>query len=262
MLRRALSFAFIIGFILNPIFAAKKAKYKGGPVENGGSISGVISVAGSGVHDLRKKVTKNSNFCGTSIDAEKYVVSKSGKVQWAIAYLKGIKKGKNLDKNTEITLDNKSCKFVPHVLVAPKGGMLVVKNSDPMLHNSHFYLIRRNKKKNVINLALPIKDQVLKKRKILRKSGLLSVICDIHEFMQAYVMVLEHPYGAVTNEGGAFKFTDVPAGTYKLVVWHEGFGEKTTEVTVKPGKNTEFAWSYDTDKALAEIQAGEVAKIR
>jgi hypothetical protein len=54
--------------------------------------------------------------------------------------------------------------------------------------------------------------------------------------MQAWVWVVDNPYAAVTSAGGSFALEDVPAGSYKLKVWHETLGEKTVDVTVEAGK--------------------------
>jgi protocatechuate 3,4-dioxygenase beta subunit len=42
--------------------------------------------------------------------------------------------------------------------------------------------------------------------------------------MNAEMMVVPHPYYAVTGEAGRFEFTAVPPGTYQIVAWHEGWG--------------------------------------
>jgi hypothetical protein len=109
------------------------------------------------------------------------------------------------------------------------------------LHNSHFFLMEGATKKNLVNMALPKKDQVIENTKILRKDGLVSVQCDAHDFMQGYIWVLPNPYGAVTGDNGDFKLTDVPAGKYTLKVWHEGLGEKTIPVTVEAGKDAKVS---------------------
>ena len=41
--------------------------------------------------------------------------------------------------------------------------------------------------------------------------------------MNAEMMVVVHPYYAVTDETGRFEFTDVPPGTYQIVAWHDGW---------------------------------------
>jgi hypothetical protein len=213
--------------------------YKEIDVVNGGSISGTVIVKGKVPRDEMKTVKIKKAQCGETIPAEKYVISSAGEVKWAVVIVEGIGEGKKLDKTTEIVVDNKECRFVPHVQVAPTGGKLRVRNSDPMLHNSHFYLVDGAKKKNVINLALPKKGQELTKARILRRAGLLSVECDAHDWMQGYIWSLPHPYGTVTDERGSFALTDIPAGSHTLKVWHEALGEKDISVEVKHGRDTQ-----------------------
>lgn len=218
--------------------SAAHAQYVGGPVANGGSISGVVKAKAKA--DEEKIVHKNEAQCGAKVAAQKYVISGSGQVKWAVAMLTDIKSGKPLDL-APLAYDNKGCHFEPHVLLAPMGGNLKVGNSDDMLHNSHFFLMDGANKKNLVNMALPKKDQVIENAKILRKDGLVSVQCDAHDFMQGYIWVLPNPYGAVTGDNGAFKLSDVPAGKYTLKVWHEALGEKTIPVTVEAGKDAKVA---------------------
>jgi len=55
--------------------------------------------------------------------------------------------------------------------------------------------------------------------------GLVHLRCNGgHVWMNAEMMVVPHPYYAVTDETGRFEFTDVPPGTYQIVAWHEGWG--------------------------------------
>lgn len=56
--------------------------------------------------------------------------------------------------------------------------------------------------------------------------------------MDAWIVVMDHPYYAVTDERGAFTLTGVPAGTYTLEVWHARLGRQTKDVVVKPGRET------------------------
>jgi len=197
---------------------AAKSKYEEGAVSNGGSIKGKITAAAKA--DETKTISKDNSHCGDSIGAEKYIIGGDGGLKNAVVKLEGITKGKKFDF-PEPKIGNTDCKFVPHVMVAKKKDMMVVTNDDPLLHNSHFYLIKAGgKKKNVINLALPKKGMELSKKKILKKAGLLSLKCDAHDFMQAHIWVLEHPYGVVTGSDGSFELTDVPAGSYKVTIWH------------------------------------------
>src|SRR4029078_12335785 len=142
-------------------------------------ISGVVKAKGGKLPaDEMKTVTKNPEQCGAKISAQKYVGAGGG-VEYAVVMIEKIAEGK---KNAagEIFYDNQNCRFSPHVLVAPVGATLQVRHSDHMLYNSHCYLLEGSAKKNLINMALPKKGQVVENAKILRKEGIVSVECDAH----------------------------------------------------------------------------------
>lgn len=231
----------MIGAVALGLAPETPAQYAGGAVANGGSISGTVKAKGKPPADEIRDVKKNAEQCGHKMSAQKYVVGPSGGLQYAVAMIDGIKSGKQAGASGDFFYDNLDCKFTPHVMVAPTGAVLKVRNSDDMLHNSHFYLVEGGKKKNIINLALPKKGQVLENTKVLRKEGLISVECDAHDFMQGFIWSLPHPYGEVTGADGAFRLTDVPAGKYSLKVWHEALGEKVVSVTVEAGKDAKVA---------------------
>ena len=222
--------------------ASQASAYNVVAVSNGGSIKGTIKA--SGQPDETKAVTKDNAFCGDSLAAEKFIIGGDGALKNAVVMLEGIAEGKDFASQDELKVTNKGCHFVPHVMVAPKGALMTVRNDDPLLHNSHFFLVDGDRKRNVINLALPKEGLEISKPKILRKAGLLSLECDAHDFMQAWVWVLEHPYAVVTGADGSFELSDVPAGSYKLTVWHEALGEKTVDVTVQAGKATATDLSF------------------
>jgi hypothetical protein len=225
------------------LLANASAAYESGAVSNGGTIEGVVRAKGKSGADEKITVTKDVSYCGADVPAEKQLVAADGGLQNAVVMLEGIASGKALGTG-DFIITNQKCRFVPHVMVAPKGAIMKVRNDDPVLHNSHFYLVEAGAKKNVINLALPKKGVEIGKKKILRKPGLLSVQCDAHDFMQAWIWVVEHPYAVVTSAGGGFVLEDVPAGSYKLSVWHETLGEKSADVTVEAGKTASIAVAF------------------
>jgi hypothetical protein len=129
-----------------------------------------------------------------------------------------------LAKNPE--LDQRGCWFYPHVQVVPMGVSIDIFNNDGILHNIHTYSI----KNPVMNTAQP-----KYKKKIYAKfdiAEIISVKCDVHNWMSAWLVVSEHPYYAVSDEKGNFKLENVPAGSYQLQCWHETLGTEIQEVTV------------------------------
>lgn len=73
------------------------------------------------------------------------------------------------------------------------------------------------------NLHFPFAGQVIKRP--MPTVGLVNLKCKGgHTWMNAEMMVVWHPYYAITDESGRFELTDAPAGEYQIVAWHEGWG--------------------------------------
>jgi len=133
--------------------------------------------------------------------------------------------------NGDVLVDNHKCLFVSHVTVVTPGERTRVKNSDPILHNTHGYLGRTT----VFNLALPNQGQMIDITKRLTKPGVVRVLCDAHPHMFAWLIVHDSPYYAVTDEHGAFKIDGVPAGTWKVFAYSRRAEHPTSAtVTVTP----------------------------
>ncbi len=211
----------------------KSGGYAEGAVDNGGTISGTISYGGTQT-DTKLKLTKDNSVCGEGeVQGNKLIVA-DGKLANAIVALEGVSKGKAW-ANGSPTVDNAKCRFEPHVSIGQKGAELSAKNSDSVLHNTHLYLKKGSNAKNLKNIALPNQGQTLTYK--MKKSGLMDVRCDAHEWMQAWVWVSEHPYVAVTGADGKFSMGDVPAGEYKVKIWHETLGEASATAKVDAGGN-------------------------
>jgi plastocyanin len=209
----------------------KKAKYKVMEVTNGGSISGkAIFDGATPPADETVKLTSEQSLCGDTLPALKYLINGNKEIKNVVVYLDGIKKGKAIPKDNSL-VDNVMCAFVPHVSVGFKGNKVDIVNSDPVFHNVHSYI----KGKTTYNLGLP--DQGSKVTKKMKRNGIMEVKCDSHPWMLGYVFISEHPYAVATGDDGSFAIKDIPAGSYKVKAWHEGFGVVDLgKVTVEAGK--------------------------
>jgi len=206
--------------------------YDGGPVADGGTISGRVRVLGEVTTLPPQPVYKHPEECGKSITDERMVVGADGALQNVVVAVEGIERGKPLPTGP-VVIDNHHCAFVPHVLTASLGQTLQLVNKDPFLHDAHAWLGDRT----LFNLAIPRGRTV---RTQLRDAGLIHVNCNVrHTWMHAYLFVATHPYHTVTGADGRFTLTDVPAGTHHLRVWHEMLGSAERDVVVRPGEIAE-----------------------
>lgn len=199
---------------------------------DGGTIKGTVTYTDE--VPMRKIIpTKDQEVCGQIRDEPLVLAGPDGGVADAVVYLKEVAKGKKWDKPKKSpVLDNRKCTFTPHVQVIPAGMNVAIHNSDPVLHNTHGFLI----KATVFNVAMP--KQGMQVEKLLRKPGIVRIECDSHGWMLAWIYVADNPYYAVTGKNGSFTIPDVPPGQYTLVVWQEHTGATELPVTVKPKETT------------------------
>jgi len=229
-----------LGFLANGLGSFSLA-YEGGAVAEKGSISGVVKVAGQPPVGKPIEVTKDQAICGTSIPVETVIAGADKGVKNAVVRMTNIAKGKPVDTATKPVLDQVKCHFVPHVVIVPVGATLEIKNSDPITHNIHTFSIDNDP----INKAQPKTLPVIPAKFTAPET--IKAQCDIHKWMNTWIVTADHPYYALTDDKGQFKLTEVPPGTYQLEIWHETLGKITKEVTVKANADT---------TVLAELKKG------
>lgn len=203
----------------------------------GVTVKGTVQYKNSGAAPGERwlKVTKNVDICGERVRDEALLVAPGGGgLTNAVVILEGAPAPPGAPPAV-ISIDNHGCRFSPHVQTALRGGELLVKSSDDVMHNTHVYLEAKIDgqpvERTVLNLSLPMKGSEKKSKRPLLRPGLLKVKCDAHEWMSGYILVLDHPYAAVTDEKGTFEIKNVPPGKYRVRIWHERLGEKEKEVT-------------------------------
>ncbi len=158
---------------------------------------------------------------------EEVVVGAGGELANVIVYVKNAPAG-NYPVPGPTLLDQKGCKYIPHVSVAQVGQPIQIKNSDPTLHNVHAMPAVNNG----FNEGQPVKDMVSTKKFDKAELKPFRIKCDVHGWMKSYMAVLPHPYHGVSQMNGTFNIGNLPPGTYNLVAWHEKYGQQEQQVTV------------------------------
>ena len=144
-------------------------------------------------------------------------------------------------------LDQKGCRYVPHILGIQTAQTLNVTNSDSTSHNVNVDAKLNGKfNQGQPNGAPPIIKQ------FARNETLIPVKCNQHPWMRAYIGVLNHPFFSVSGQDGRFEIRNVPAGTYTLVAWHEKYPQGLTQtVTVGPSASAEANFSFSPQQLTA-----------
>lgn len=207
-----------------------------------GAISGVVSFKGP-VPKLPPLDMTQDPACPSDPQTSDAFVVRNGKLANVFVY---IKNGNGIEwpreAATPVVLDQKGCRYVPHVLGLLVGEPLKILNSDNALHNIH-PMPKANTESN--DSQMPRGQPIVKS--FSRPELMIPVQCNQHPWMKGYINVIEHPFFVVTGDEGTFQIKNLPPGEYTLVAIHEKFGEQTMQVTV-PAKQTaraEFVFTAD-----------------
>lgn len=190
-------------------------------VTNGGDITGTVKWAGPQPRLTRLPITKDPQICdpesAKTRDLERLIIGPQGGVANTVVYLQDVSRGKAFDLPEQRRfLDQKNCRYEPHILLVPQNMLLEMKSSDATLHTIHMDGAAS------YNLPFPFPNQVISRP--MQSPGVVNLKCNGgHVWMNAEMFVAPHPYYAVTDESGKFEITNVPAGDYVIVAWHEGW---------------------------------------
>lgn len=162
--------------------------------------------------------------------SEQYVVH-DGRLANVFVYVKDGLGGKvYAPPTTAVTLDQKGCRYTPHVIGVMAGQPVEFTNSDATMHNVH--LMPEIGGNQSVDLSQPPRGGTTT-RVFAQPESMIPVRCNNHPWMEGFINVAPSPFYAVTDENGHFELKGLPPGTYSVVAVHEKFGRQATQVTVK-----------------------------
>lgn len=190
-----------------------------------GSIKGRIIYSNEIKLPKTLKTGKYKKACGGEVPNEKALADDKGLINTVVS-IEGDKLG---GKPGEYTLNQKNCRYEPHVTAMMKGSELKIKSSDPINHNLHTYSFD-NDPINV--MFLPNQGAADHE---FEEPEIVKIECDLHGWMSAWIIVTDNSYFDISRKAGRFEIPNVPPGKYTLNAWHEVLGSKSRTVNVEEG---------------------------
>lgn len=149
----------------------------------------------------------------------------------AVVYVEATGENPTMPSKTAV-MDQQNKIFVPHVLAVPVGTLVDFPNTDSVNH--YVYSFSEIKK---FQFKL-FKGDLEKHQMLFDKPGLVTLGCNIHDFMLGYIFVAPTPYVGVSDSKGQVMLSLPDKGEFNLAIWHERGNENLNQLAKKISMNT------------------------
>jgi hypothetical protein len=261
--------------------------YEAIQVTDGGTLTGAVTLDGQVPKPKGYNLITlpDQFYCGRISDGrgwrilQPFQVGPAGEFRDVVVYLEGIDKGKPFDEASAPKIEARDCLFVPFTTVVRDDQTVTVVNMDPVMHDLQAYETSHLGPRVLFNVPLPMNPahpRNLKERSDaamyhkhmagaptkqlvnLSKGRQVFVMqCGFHAYMESWGLAVTNPYFAKTDELGRFTMTNVPPGTYKLVVWHP-YVRSAIEQTVTIGPKETVQANIAVPAPTGRLYANEV----
>jgi carboxypeptidase family protein len=137
-----------------------------------------------------------------------------------------------------LLLTQRGCQYHPRVFGMMVGQTLSFRNDDVVAHHLESAGVKTRP------FTIPHPAGRRHHHAFRNAEVMVPLECDTHRWMRAYVGILPHPFFATTNRSGRFTIPRLPPGTYTLEAWHEGYGRRTTTLTVPDSTTRHVTFTY------------------
>ncbi len=245
---------FVWGLLLLLLCGQATFAYEEGPVTSGGTFSGRVTLKGTPPPSriFHLIFSPNPQFCGKISDGKgnrllkEFWVAPDGSFQNVVVAVVGVEKGKPFDYRPELTIEN--CRIAPFITPVRNYHSISLINKDSITHDIQAYTLQDNYTFAMFNKPLTPETIAAKEVRLRKGHYIFRTQCGVHDFMQSWGIAVGNPYFAVTGKDGSFTISDIPPGTYSVIVWHPYLPIQATEITVAPNGKVETQFQFDASK--------------
>ncbi|HTV13581.1 MAG TPA: carboxypeptidase regulatory-like domain-containing protein [Acidobacteriaceae bacterium] len=209
---------------------------------NSGTISGTIHFTGKAPERIQIDMGQDPVCALAPANlTEQYIVQNGGLDNVFVYIRSGLGNKAYAAPSTPVVMDQKGCRFIPHVIGVMAGQPVKFTNSDATMHNVHMIpTIAANQAVDISEAP----NSPGASRTLSTPELMIPVRCNNHPWMEGYINVVDNPFYAVSGDGGHFTIKGVPPGTYTIEADHEQLGQKTATVTVSPHQTATVDITY------------------
>ena len=157
----------------------------------------------------------------------------------------------------QAVIDQRDKQFIPYVTAVQVGTSIMFPNGDNIRH--HVYSLSPAKR-----FELPLYAGIPAEPVVFDKEGFVTLGCNIHDWMIAYVAVLATPYFQITESNGRSALRDLPPGHYTAAVWHPLLKrppeESAQQLDLSRGDIRELGFSLDLKPDFRAKRAPALSK--
>jgi hypothetical protein len=220
------------------VVTAPASAYQVVNVSGGGKVTGTIDFDGVIPADSIIELPADVTGCGQRITDHR--VERTGtRIGSVVVWITDIRSGKALPVDRRFQLSNEDCMLTPKVQAVLAHATLNVVSEDVALHRDRIINVGTGE----LEAVAPFNDngEVVPFDSLLDKPEQLEVICDLHPWAKAHILVFDHPYFATTDKSGTFSIDNVPPGAYHIKAWHPLLGVAEQSVTITAGQTANLA---------------------
>ena len=175
---------------------------------------------------------------------ENWKIGAAGELAEVVVWIEG---GAAKPLEQKPLIDQVGCQYVPHVIAVPKGSTVTIQSSDATLHNVHAVEWRgKTSPTQLFNFAqITAAGKPKQDDKKFDKASVVKLVCDVHPWMNAWVVVVDSPWFAVSGADGAVKITGVADGEYTVKAWHSQFNTNLVQKVKVTGGSATVNFEFD-----------------